>query len=190
MNESRLLRFTAITAASVLLLGGCITAKEEPMTMAEPAAAAVGDADGDGVPDDQDRCPNTRAGVQVDASGCEIILQLSDAHFEFDKATLTPEAMAVLDGALEKLRANPAKQFEIAGHADAIGSEEYNMDLSRRRAESVLEYLAAQGADASRYGVAAYGESRPVASNTNPDGSDNPEGRAQNRRVEVVDLSQ
>ena len=68
----------------------------------------------------------------------------------------------------------------------AIGTDAYNQGLSERRARAVYDYLTGNGIDASRLvGPNGYGESRPIAPNTNPDGSDNPEGRAQNRRTEL-----
>jgi OOP family OmpA-OmpF porin len=77
-------------------------------------------------------------------------------------------------------------RVEVAGHTDAIGTAEYNQGLSERRARAVYDYLTSHGVDASRIsGPNGYGETRPIAPNTNADGSDNPEGRARNRRTEL-----
>jgi outer membrane protein OmpA-like peptidoglycan-associated protein len=145
------------------------------------------DSDKDGVPDYLDRCENTPAGQQVDEHGCatekEIvtkkILLSGDTNFEFDKARLLPPAYPVLDDLAESMRKNSDTRWRVEGHTDAIGSDTYNMMLSRSRAETVVQYLVAKGLDPGRFEVIPFGESRPVASN------DTPEGRAMNRRVEI-----
>ncbi len=146
------------------------------------------DSDGDGVPDYKDECPNTPAGTQVDEVGCakadtvtivkEILLQ-GDTNFEFNKAELLPQAYPVLNELAENIKKNPKTRWRIEGHTDAVGSDSYNMDLARRRAESVLNYLLSQGVDRSRLEIVPLGESQPVATN------DTQEGRAMNRRVEI-----
>ena len=87
-----------------------------------------------------------------------------------------------------QLRAHevPELRVEVAGHTDSKGTDAYNQALSERRASAVYDYLTGNGIDASRLvGPNGYGESRPIAPNTNDDGSDNPEGRARNRRTEL-----
>ena len=80
----------------------------------------------------------------------------------------------------------PQLKVEVAGHTDSIGTEQYNQGLSERRAKAVYDYLTAHGIDAGRLvGPHGFGESHPIAPNTNADGSDNPEGRARNRRTEL-----
>jgi outer membrane protein OmpA-like peptidoglycan-associated protein len=79
-----------------------------------------------------------------------------------------------------------SRTIAVEGHADAIGSDAYNMDLSQRRSQSVGRALVFSGVRKERLAVKGMGESKPIAPNTNPDGSDNPEGRARNRRVEVI----
>lgn len=106
-------------------------------------------------------------------------LVLRGVNFEFDRAELSSEATGILDAAVAALGESPDAAVVVAGHTDAIGTEAYNLELSRRRAESVRNYLVDQGLDAARLDVEAYGESRPVADN------DTAEGRAQNRRVEL-----
>jgi OOP family OmpA-OmpF porin len=84
------------------------------------------------------------------------------------------------------LKKYPQLRVEVAGHTDSIGSDAYNQKLSEHRAKAVYEYLTSNGVDAGRLvGPVGYGKSRPIAPNTNPDGTDNPEGRAQNRRTEL-----
>ena len=76
-------------------------------------------------------------------------------------------------------------EIEIAGHTDNIGSEESNMKLSQARAEAVRNYLISKGIKPERITAKGYGDTQPIAYNTNPDGSDNPAGRQQNRRTEA-----
>jgi outer membrane protein OmpA-like peptidoglycan-associated protein len=133
---------------------------------------------------EHDKCPNTRPGVVVDLDGCEVeaVIELGGVHFDFDKATLKPEAKTVLDQAAALLQKHERVVVEVAGHTDSVGSDEYNKGLSDRRANSVKDYLTAKGVKASRLSAHGYGESRPVASN------DTDEGRAENRRVELIVL--
>lgn len=142
------------------------------------------DSDEDGVPDSRDKCPDTRRGAVVDRDGCErqVVIDLEGVHFAFDKATLTPDSRATLDAAVKILKDHRQLQVEVAGHTDAIGTESYNMDLSKRRARVVYEYLIDNGISADRLQTNGYGESKPIASN------DTEEGRAQNRRTELVIL--
>ncbi len=155
-----------------------------------PAGVAVDqygcslDSDGDGVPNSRDKCPDTRAGAVVDLDGCEIeaVIDLRNVNFEFDSATLKSSATAKLDSASELLATHGSVIVEVAGHTDSVGSESYNQNLSERRANSVRDYLLAKGIDSSRMTARGYGEARPIASN------DNEEGRADNRRVELIVL--
>jgi outer membrane protein OmpA-like peptidoglycan-associated protein len=82
------------------------------------------------------------------------------------------------------LTENPNMRIEIGGHTDSKGSNELNRKLSEARAQSVVDYLVGKGIDTARLEAKGYGASRPIAPNTNPDGSDNPEGRQKNRRTE------
>lgn len=98
-------------------------------------------------------------------------------------AALDAEATAALDHLVAALPAEAA--LVIRGHSDSPGGDAANLSQSRRRANAVRDYLAAQGVAADRITVIALGETRPVAPNANLDGSDDPTGRARNRRVEV-----
>ncbi|MDN5937027.1 MAG: OmpA family protein [Salinisphaera sp.] len=145
------------------------------------------DSDGDGVPDDRDLCPNTPPGQPVLTNGCAVGqgVILEGVHFLFDKATLTRSAETILVDVAQTLKDSPGFEIEVAGHTDSIGSDAYNLQLSQERTESAVEFLVGHGVDRSRLNPVGYGETRPIAPNTNPDGSDNPEGRAKNRRVEL-----
>jgi len=142
------------------------------------------DLDGDGVPNERDKCPNTRPGAVVDLDGCEVeaVIELEGVYFDFDKATIKPEGKVVLNEAAALLQKHERVVVEVAGHTDSTGTDAYNQGLSERRANAVRDYLTSQGVKASRLTARGYGESRPVASN------DTKEGRAENRRVELVVL--
>lgn len=107
--------------------------------------------------------------------------------FEFTRDDLKPESAARLDQIAEVLEFYASAPVEIRGYTDSRGGEEYNLDLARRRAESVKTYLTGGPAiDPTRLTAIGLGEKDPVAPNENPDGSDNPAGREQNRRVEII----
>lgn len=110
----------------------------------------------------------------------------ADVLFEFNRAQLSPRAQQRIAQVAEELRRAAPGTVTIEGHTDSKGSAAYNRGLSRRRAESVRAVLSRSlGGSAPRFVTAGRGESRPVASNTKPDGSDSARGRARNRRVEV-----
>ena len=105
--------------------------------------------------------------------------------YEFDSAELTSAAKESLDAGLYAIMVeNPQIIIELSSHTDAKGSDDYNLKLSQRRAESVVRYLIDRGIMKERLVDKGYGETLPVAPNTLPDGSDNPEGRKLNRRTE------
>jgi outer membrane protein OmpA-like peptidoglycan-associated protein len=118
----------------------------------------------------------------------EIRVALSaDLLFDFDQHDLKPEAEAELTSLALLVREKSSGTARIYGHTDARGSEEYNQALSERRAKSVRQWLIEHGdlGPDIEIETRGMGEGHPVAPNTNPDGSDNAEGRALNRRVEV-----
>jgi outer membrane protein OmpA-like peptidoglycan-associated protein len=92
-----------------------------------------------------------------------VILAFEDVHFDFDRATLKPEAQAVLKRNIQVLKENPQTQIRIAGYTSASGTEAYNQTLSERRAGAVKEYLVKEGVIASdRLSMIGYGETRPA----------------------------
>ena len=156
------------------------------------------DSDGDGVPDYLDKCPNTPMGVQVDADGCPIkketvvIIQAGeleslvlsgDANFEFNKSALLPNAYPVLDSLIGTMMKHTEYTWEIDGYTDGIGSVNYNIKLSQRRAQAVVDYLVSKGVNNNSLKVVGYGKANPIATN------ETPEGRSMNRRVEIKILS-
>lgn len=150
-----------------------------PEGVAVDANGCAHDSDSDGVPDYLDQCPDTPLGAVVDTNGCPYtILTLSDVHFEFDSAQLTSQAKSILNQASGAVNAAPGN-VSVEGHTDSTGSDDYNLGLSQRRAQSVVDYLVSQGVSRSKLSAKGYGESRPATTNATR------EGRAQNRRVEI-----
>jgi outer membrane protein OmpA-like peptidoglycan-associated protein/Tol biopolymer transport system component len=112
-------------------------------------------------------------------------LYITNILFAFDKSNLTSESILILNALAEFMIKYPQALLLITGHTDAMGSEEYNMKLSVNRAAAVASYLKKQNINPIRLAVNGLGESAPIALNTKPDGTDNPDGRALNRRVEL-----
>jgi len=111
--------------------------------------------------------------------------------YDFDSAELTADSRSKIDrGILNTMRENPGIVVEISSHTDDKGDDSYNLDLSQRRAESVVSYLTGRGIEPDRMVAKGYGELKAIAPNTNEDGSDNPEGRAKNRRTEFRIIEQ
>ena len=109
-------------------------------------------------------------------------LVLYGVNFDFDKSTLRPEDIAIIDRDVTSLDNWGNVNIEVAGHTDSRGSDEYNIKLSQRRAEAVRDYLIDKGIASGRLSARGYGESQPIASNATD------EGRFQNRRVELIPL--
>ncbi len=115
-----------------------------------------------------------------------IEFELSPVYFKFDSYELTEKGQVKLDKIASFLKDYTTIKAELHGHADAKGPSEYNQRLSEKRASSVLNYLLNKGINVERLKTIGFGETRFIAINTNPDGSDNPEGRKYNRRVEFI----
>ena len=123
--------------------------------------------------------------TRVDDRGVTVLV--TDVLFDFDSDALTPAgAQAVAKIAEIVQRLAPENELICEGHTDGRGTETYNFELSLRRARRVADALAAAGIALEQISAQGLGESRPLAQETKPDGSDDPEGRARNRRVEVV----
>lgn len=150
-------------------VGVVIPLGPEPMAPVGPAPVAPNcadsDSDGDGVNDCDDKCPGSQAGQTIGPDGCPVpvSIDLKGVNFDFDKSTLRPDAVAILNEAIEILKRYPDLRVEVAGHTDECGSDEYNQGLSERRARAVYDYLTSNGIDAGRLaGPNGYGESRPL----------------------------
>ncbi len=120
------------------------------------------------------------------ATDTEIQIELSsDVLFDFDKSDLRPVAIPSLLKVVTVMQSYPAYVCTIGGHTDGKGEKGYNQKLSERRADSVKTWLVAHGAS-NRMNTQGFGDTKPVAPNKKPDGSDDPDGRQKNRRVEIT----
>jgi OOP family OmpA-OmpF porin len=164
------------------------------------------DSDFDGVSDYFDKCPNTPTGVKVDGAGCALPVPpppikdtvveikhntyiitaedkkiISDAirnlEFDFAKTTIRAHSLPYLDRTANLLITKGIR-LKLSGHTDNVGSNAYNLQLSKERAESVMNYLVSKGANTSSIEATGYGEERPIATNKTA------AGRQLNRRVE------
>jgi outer membrane protein OmpA-like peptidoglycan-associated protein len=125
-------------------------------------------------------------GAEVTATEIKIDLA-ADVLFDFDKATIKPEAEPSLRNLATVLAANPTAAVTIEGHTDGKGADAYNQTLSEQRAASVKQWLVANAkVNGATITTRGWGKAKPVAPNTMTDGSDSPEGRAKNRRVQVT----
>ncbi|MCI3132987.1 OmpA family protein [Phenylobacterium aquaticum] len=121
------------------------------------------------------------SGVTVTRQGDNIVLNMpSDVTFPSDQSDIQPRFYGTLDQVADTLNQYPQTMIDVVGHADSTGAADYNQALSERRAASVAGYLVNRGVLRDRLYVAGRGEADPIASN------DTPDGRAQNRRVDVV----
>lgn len=139
-----------------------------------------GDEDGDGVLQRDDKCPDTPLHVAVGENGCAVFNGLIDGlTFHSGSALLTDDALVVLGGVAASLKQIPEARARVSAHTDSQGSAEVNMSLSRQRALAVARYLIQQGIPKARLEARAFGELRPIDTNTTP------AGRRFNRRVEI-----
>ncbi|MBL7832474.1 MAG: OmpA family protein [Cyclobacteriaceae bacterium] len=109
-----------------------------------------------------------------------LTVRLKNIYFDFDKTTLKSESFVELNKVVEFLKSNPTVEIEIEGHTDSKGSDDYNLNLSQGRSQSVVDYIVSQGIDGFRLTAHGYGESKPIDTN------DTEAGRANNRRVEFT----
>ncbi len=164
------------------LLGGLIGGKT-----ARIVGAGIGGAAGGYVGyqmDEQIReLEEVTAGTGVDVNqtpdGDGILVNFPDVTFAVDSTSISPTMRNTLDGVAQSMIDYPESLIDVMGHTDSTGSEQYNLDLSRRRAESVANYLVSRGVSRARIETIGYGEQYPVADNTTA------AGRSENRRVEI-----
>lgn len=162
------------------------TAPEVAPTPAPAAPPAVVDSDGDGVPDNRDDCPDTPRTYAVDDRGCPIMIEEVarielNVEFAFDSAEVPAAYFDEIRRVSDFMQANEDTVAALGGHTDNIGAEEYNQDLSERRAAAVRQVLIDRfDISPARITSTGYGESQPVASNATA------AGRERNRRVESV----
>jgi OOP family OmpA-OmpF porin len=148
------------------------------------------DSDGDKVPDVADKCPDTPRGHAVDPQGCPVLfepgekrLTLQGVVFETGKSTLTPESQSVLLEVAKQLAAHPEVRVQVAGYTDNTGSRKTNVRISQERAVAVEHFLESNGVSPAQLTAKGFGPDNPVAPNNTT------EGRAQNRRVDLIRLN-
>lgn len=112
------------------------------------------------------------------------IFVLDNIYYNYNKSDIREDAARELDKLVQLLADNPEIRIELGSHTDSVDDNAYNMSLSQRRAESAVKYLVQHGIAPDRLVAKGYGEELPIARNTNPDGTDNPDGRQKNRRTE------
>lgn len=181
------------TGTFCVLLGGSALPNAKPGTCPPPKAAAAPPPPPPPVKESRPVVavappppPPPPSNIQVIESRCEQRLRIgSDILFDFDRAELRPEAGPTIDQ-LSGLIAQRHRPALVEGHTDAIGTESYNQTLSERRASAVQRAISQRSSFELPLRIRGFGKSRPVAANQRPDGSDDPEGRQRNRRVEVV----
>lgn len=153
---------------------------------AENNGCPLQDRDNDGVLDRDDECPDV-AGTAAN-NGCpeptaEIMSELNEYSrtvlFDLNKSTIRDESQEALNNIADIMKEYPNTVFHIEGHTDSTGSDSYNLQLSKERAQAVEDHLVSQGIDESRLTSEGYGETQPIASNNTS------RGRQENRRVEI-----
>lgn len=122
--------------------------------------------------------------IVLDKIETERSFVLENIYFGFDSVNIKPDAAIELDKLVQILIDNPQIRIELSSHTDSVDTHAYNLQLSQRRAESSVNYLVQSGISPDRLVAKGYGEEKPIAKNSNPDGTDNPRGRAKNRRTE------
>ena len=143
----------------------------------------LNDSDKDGVIDKFDKCPNTPKDVLVNHYGCPVVTTLR-IHFDFNKAKIKKIYYPEIKKVAEILKANPKLKIEIDGYTDDIGTQEYNLKLSKKRAEAIKNVLVkVYKIDPKRIITKGFGEKYPLVPNTTPT------NRALNRRAEIIDIT-
>lgn len=144
------------------------------------AIPAIADRDIDGVVDSIDNCADTASGVMVDLTGCEIVMgPIEGLKFEPNDAQLNTESRQVLGKYVDALKRYPEVVVAVEGHTDNRGPASANLELSKERVLTVVEYMVSNGINPARVKPYGYGESRPRAANATLS------GREQNRRIEI-----
>jgi outer membrane protein OmpA-like peptidoglycan-associated protein len=175
----------AIGATAGAVVGGVIGDKAGNTAVGAILGAAIGGTAGAYIGDYMDKqaaeMERDLEGARIERVGEGIKITFdSGILFDVNKATLRPASEEQLGKMAAILQKYPDTNILLEGHTDATGSDEYNLDLSRKRAQSVSNYLATLGVAPMRFTIMGYGESQPIASN------DTDEGRQLNRRVEVA----
>ena len=169
-------------AALGYLLGGLIggkTARIVGAGIGGVAGGAIGYQLDQQIRELDEATEGTGVDVTETPDGTGILVNLPDVTFAVDSTTISPSFRAALDEVATSLQKYPNSLIDVMGHTDSTGSDAYNLDLSKRRADSVKGYLVMRGVSGARIATVGYGEQYPRADNTSE------EGRALNRRVEI-----
>jgi outer membrane protein OmpA-like peptidoglycan-associated protein len=169
-------------AALGYLLGGLVggkTARIVGAGIGGVAGGAVGYQLDQQIRELDEATEGTGVDVTETPDGTGILVNLPDVTFAVDSTTISPSFRAALDDVAASLQKYPNSLIDVMGHTDSTGSDSYNLDLSRRRAEAVKAHLVMRGVSGARIATVGYGEQYPRADNTTE------EGRALNRRVEI-----
>ena len=164
------------------LLGGLVGGKTARIVGAGIGGAAggyVGYRMDEQIKELEEATAGSGVDVGTTPNGDGILLNLPDVTFAVDSTAISPTMRTTLDDVAASMIKYPNSLIDVMGHTDSTGSEQYNLDLSKRRADSVANYLVSRGVSRARVETIGYGESYPVADNTTE------AGRAQNRRVEI-----
>ena len=155
-----------------------------PTTEANTKVNAIGckieqDDDHDSIINENDKCPDTKIGATVDATGCEVLNKSADLGIVFDtnSAKINDSEIVKFDKYVKYLKNVPTAQIILEAHTDSVGNENYNLQLSQKRAKSAKAQLVLMGIDAERITATGYGETKPLVAN------DTAENMKKNRRV-------
>ena len=181
-NSNKTQRGAGIGVAAGALVGGLIGGNIGGALIGAAIGGAAGGLIGRQMDKQADKIEEAVPGAEVKrvGEGIQIIFDdKSGVNFAFDSADLTAEAKKNLDAVAEVFLEFPDTELMIEGHTDSVGDDNYNLKLSKRRADAVVTYLKSKGVAGSRFKVEAFGETRPRFEN------DTKEGQAKNRRVEI-----
>ncbi len=156
----------------------------DSVTVPFDTLSKTGDADGDGVRDSLDHCPNTPHGLSVDKSGCLVMTQLDRKlilHVTYFPGTTDPDpyTLSILDDLIIRLKDSPQTRVTVEGFTDNIGEDEANRVVSQKRADKIKAYLVKKRISSQRIAAVGRGESKFVS------GNDTAAGRRKNRRIEI-----
>jgi OmpA-OmpF porin, OOP family len=181
MTKNLFPRNVFLVLVAVAFAGACATTEEpKPAPKPEPVPAPVPKPEPKPAPPPPPPAPKPEPKPEAKPKPvAEKVTFAADVLFDFDKSVIKPEGRSKLDDLSSKMKGINLEVVIAIGHADSIGSDEYNQRLSVRRAESVKAYLTSKGIEPNRVYTEGKGEKQPVASNKTGD------GRAKNRRTEI-----
>jgi len=181
-NSNKTQRGAGIGVAAGALVGGLIGGNIGGALIGAAIGGAAGGLIGNHMDKQADKIEEAVPGAEVKRVGEGIHIIFDDksgVNFGFDSAELTVDAKKNLDAVAEIFLEFPDTELMIEGHTDSVGNDDYNMKLSKRRADAVASYLKSKGVTSNRFKVEAFGETRPRFEN------DTKEGQSKNRRVEI-----